>query len=56
MFVLAQSIGEYAALGSIASHVESLMYSASSWLGTVTPTSWLIIAVVVVGLFFWTRR
>jgi hypothetical protein len=56
MFVLAQSVGEYAALGSIASHVESMVYSASSYVSSVTPTNWVIIAVVVVGLFFWVRR
>jgi hypothetical protein len=54
--MFAQSLGDYAALGSIASRVESLSYSVRSWLGHVSPTTWVLVAIVVVGLFLLSRR
>jgi hypothetical protein len=54
--MFAQSLGEYGALGSIASRVESLSYSFGSWLGHISPTTWVVVAIVVIGLFLWSRR
>ena len=54
--MFAQSLGEYGSLGSIASRVESLAYSVRRWLGHVSPTTWVVVAIVVIGLFFWSRR
>jgi hypothetical protein len=54
--MFAQSIGEYGALGSLASGVESLAYSVTTWVGSISPTTWVIIIVVVIGGFAWSRR
>ena len=54
--MFAQSLGEYGGLGSIASVVESLAYSVRRWLGDITPTTWVVVAIVVIGLYLWSRR
>ena len=54
--VFAQSLGEYVSLSSLMSGVQQLTYEVSSWLGSLTTTQWIIAAVVIVGLFFLTRR
>ena len=54
--IFAQSLGEYGGLGSLASWVQQLTYSISSWLGSLSATTWIIAVVVVVGLFILTRR
>ena len=54
--VFAQSLGEYVSLSSLMSGIQQLTYEVSSWLGSLTTTQWIIAAVVIVGLFFLTRR
>jgi hypothetical protein len=54
--MLAQSLGDYGALGSIASSVQSLIDSTRSWLGDVSPMTWALMAIVLVGLIVWGRR
>jgi hypothetical protein len=54
--MFAQSLGEYGNLGSIASRVESLAYSVRTWLGHIRPTTWVVVAILVIGLFLWSRR
>jgi len=54
--LFAQSLGEYGGLASLASGLQQLTYSISVWLGSVRPTTWIIAAVVVVGLVMLTRR
>jgi hypothetical protein len=54
--ILAQSLGEYGGLSSLASGVEQLTYSIRTWLGSLSATTWIIAAIVVVGLFIVTRR
>jgi len=54
--IFAQSLGEYGALGSFASAVQQLTYSISTWLGSLSATTWIIAAIVVLGLFILTRR
>jgi len=54
--IFAQSLGEYGALGSLASGIQQLTYSISTWLGSVSATTWIIAAIVVVGLVILRRR
>ena len=54
--IFAQSLVEYGALDSLASGVQQLTYSISTWLGSLSTTEWIIAIVVVLGLFFLTRR
>jgi len=54
--MFAQSMVDYGTLGSIASRVESLAYSVRSSLGNLSPTTWLLIAIGVVVVFFFSRR
>jgi len=54
--LFAQSLGEYGGLASLASGLQQLTYSISVWLGSVRPTTWIIAAVIVVGLLVLTRR
>jgi hypothetical protein len=54
--MFAQSLGEYGALSSIATRAESLAYSVRAWLGDLSPTTWVLAAVVLIGLFLWSRR
>jgi hypothetical protein len=54
--MFAQSLGEYGASGSLASAVQQLAYSVSTWLGSVSATTWIIVAVVVFGLIALMRR
>ena len=54
--VFAQSIGEYGGVGSLASGIQQFAYSASAWLGTITPTTWIVGAAVLLGLMIFSRR
>jgi hypothetical protein len=54
--MLAQSLGEYGAGGSIASNLQSMIDSARAWLGDVSPVTWVLVAIVLLGLFVWGRR
>jgi hypothetical protein len=54
--IFAQSLGEYGGLSSLASGVQQLTYSISTWLGSLSATTWIIAAIVVVGLLIVTRR
>ena len=54
--MFAQSLGEYGAIGSLASGVQQLAYSISTWLGSLSATTWVIAAVVVLGLVVLMRR
>jgi hypothetical protein len=54
--VFAQSIGEYGGVGSLASTIQQFAYSASVWVGTVTPTTWIVAAAVLLGLMIVSRR
>jgi hypothetical protein len=54
--MFAQSVGDYGSLGSITSRVESLSYSVRYFLGSLSPTTWVLVAIVVIGMFFWSRR
>lgn len=54
--IFAQSLGEYGALGSLASGIQQLSYSIGAWFGSLSATTWIIAAIVVVGLVFLTRR
>jgi hypothetical protein len=54
--MFAQAIGEYGAAGSLGASVQSFAYSVGVWFGSVSPMTWAVVAVVVVGLFFWLRR
>ena len=54
--IFAQSLVEYGGLSSLTSGVQQLTYSIGSWLGSLSTTTWIIAAIVVVGLFIVTRR
>jgi ABC-type molybdate transport system permease subunit len=54
--MFAQSLGEYGALGSLGSGIQQLTYSISTWLGSLSATTWIIAAIVVLGLVILTRR
>jgi hypothetical protein len=55
--LFAQNLVEHGSLDSVASNIQRSSDTISSWLGTVSPTTWMILAaVVVVGLFVWSRR
>jgi len=54
--ILAQSLVEYGSLSSVVSKVQELTYSIGTWLGDLSATQWTIVAIVVAGLFFLSRR
>ena len=54
--IFAQSLGEYVSLGSLGSRIQELSYSISTWLGSLSATTWIIALIVVVGLVVLTRR
>ncbi len=54
--MFAQSLGDYGSLSSIATRAESLAFSVRWWLGSFSATTWVVVAVVGLGLFFWSRR
>jgi len=54
--IFAQSLGEYVSLSSLASAFERLTYEAGTWLGSLSTTTWIIVAIALVGLFILTRR
>lgn len=54
--MFAQSLVDYGSLSSIATRVELLAYSVRSWISGVSLTTWVVVAIIVVGLFFWSRR
>ena len=54
--LFAQSIGEYGGLGSLASGIQQATYSLSAWFGGITPTTWVIVAGVVIAFAIFSRR
>jgi Phage major coat protein, Gp8 len=54
--MFAQSIGEYGGLGSLGSTVQAAIYSLTAFVRDLTPTTWVVIAVVAVGLIVVLRR
>jgi len=54
--MFAQSLGEYGALGSLASGIQQLTYSISTRLENLGASTWIIAAVVVLGLIVLRRR
>jgi hypothetical protein len=55
--VIAQSLVEYGALSSLVDGFQSSLYSFQEWLGGVSLTTWLVIAVVgVIVLRLWNGR
>jgi hypothetical protein len=54
--LFAQSFGEYGGLASLASWIQQVTYSIGAWLGGVSTTTWVIAALVVLGLLIATRR
>jgi hypothetical protein len=54
--VFAQSLVEYGVLAAAASAVQQLMYMARTWIGNLSPTTWVIVAVVVLLLVATRRR
>ena len=51
--MFAQSLVDF---GSLVSGVDSLAYSVRSYVGNLSPATWGLIAVGVIGLLFWSRR
>jgi hypothetical protein len=54
--MFAQSVVEYGALGSFSSGIQSAAYTVSAWIGTVSPTTWVIAVVALIGLIVFLRR
>jgi hypothetical protein len=56
MGIFAQSLGEYGGLGSLGSSIEAAIYSVTALVRDLSPTTWVVIAVVLVGLIVFWRR
>jgi hypothetical protein len=55
--LLAQSLVEHGSLDSMASNLQHSTDSVGTWLSDVSPTTWIVLGlVVVVGLIVWSRR
>ena len=54
--MFAQAIGEYGAAGSLGASVQSFAYSAGVWFASISPATWVLVAILVVGLLIWMRR
>jgi len=54
--MFAQSMGEYGGLGSLGSSVQAAIYSLTAFVRDLSPTTWVVIAVVVIGLIVFLRR
>lgn len=55
--VFAQSLVEHGSLDALASNLQRSTNTVGTWLGDVSPTTWMVLGVlVVVGLILWSRR
>lgn len=55
--LFAQNLVEHGSLDSIASNLHRSTDTVSTWLTDVSPTTWLVLGVVIVaGLVVWSRR
>jgi hypothetical protein len=55
--LFAQNLIEHGSLDSIASNFQRSTDTVSSWLATVSPTTWIVLGgIVLVGLLVWSRR
>jgi hypothetical protein len=55
--LFAQNLVEHGSLDSLASNLQRSTDTVSTWLTDVSPTTWLVVGVViVVGLVIWSRR
>jgi hypothetical protein len=54
--MFAQSLGEYGGAGSLGSSVQAAIYSLTAFVRDLSPTTWVVIAVVVIGLIVFLRR
>jgi hypothetical protein len=55
--LFAQSLVEHGSLDSMASNLQRSTDTVGTWLSDVSPTTWMVLGVVVVvGLIVWSRR
>jgi MYXO-CTERM domain-containing protein len=54
--MFAQSLGDYGALGSFGSSIQSALYSIHAWLGDLSPGTWGLLALVLIALVVLRRR
>jgi hypothetical protein len=54
--IFAQALGEYGGLSALTAGIQQLTSDVTYWLGSLTTTQWIIAGIVIVGLFFLTRR
>lgn len=54
--VFAQALGEYGVAATLSAAAQQLAYTVGSWLGDVSTTTWIVAAVVVLGLVIFKRR
>jgi hypothetical protein len=54
--MFAQSFSEYGPLAAFASAIQQMMYFARVWIRTLSPTTWVIIGVVLLVLFAMKKR
>jgi hypothetical protein len=55
--VFAQNLVEHGSLDAIVSNLQRSTDSVGNWLSSVSPTTWMIVGVVVVlGVLVWSRR
>ena len=54
--LFAQSVVEYGAASSLSTTIQSLTYSVGTWLEGISATTWVVVAIVVVGLVVFVRR
>jgi hypothetical protein len=55
--LFAQNLVEHGSLDSIASNLQRSTDTVGTWLTDVSPTTWIVLGVViVVGLVIWSRR
>lgn len=54
--LFAQNLVEHGSLDSFASSMQRSSDSVGSWLSNITPTTWVIAAVIVIVFVLWSRR
>lgn len=54
--MIAQSLGEYGARGSLGSGIQQVTDAIGTWLGSHSTVTWIVAAIVVAGLMTLRRR
>ena len=54
--VFAQNLVEHGSLDTVGSNLQRSSDNFTSWVHSISPTTWVIVGIVLLAFFVWSRR